>query len=156
MRRIRSDQSEIGSGASELPDFFEQIPGHAGKITCGHEIQALLQINAVNDELRVTAVALPLAIELDGPPVIIERAFRTEAADNSKSFHWLITDPPSPKLRRHRWILPKTNVVGCFCETPIIHWRLAQTPYKIRQFACHAEVAQLRDRGRRQLMVHEK
>src|SRR5437870_11499825 len=92
VRRICSDQSEIGTRPSKLGDSLEQIIGHASKIVCGHEIESLLQINAVNDEFRITPVASALAIKRDDPLIIIDRALRPEATDDSESFHFLTTN----------------------------------------------------------------
>src|SRR6266566_4571978 len=87
MRRVCRDQAEVCTGLREFADLLEQVIGHASEVIRSHEIEPLLQINAIDDELRITTVALPLAIEHDDRPVIFDRAFRSEAANNSKNFH---------------------------------------------------------------------
>ena len=49
-------------------------------------------INAVDYELRITAIASALPIKRDDLPVIIDCAFRAEAANDSKSLHVLTTN----------------------------------------------------------------
>src|SRR6267142_2963531 len=91
MWRIRGDQAEISTGASQLPDFFEQIYGHAAKIVGRHEVESRLEINTDDDEVRITPVARALAIKRDDSLIIIDRAFRPKAANNSKGLHLLAT-----------------------------------------------------------------
>jgi len=102
VRRICSDQSEIGTCSCKFGDSSKQIISHAGKIVCSHEVESLLQINAVNDEFRITPAAGALAIKGDDLLIIIDRALRPKATDDSKSFHLLTTNPPSPALRRDK------------------------------------------------------
>ncbi len=61
-------------------------------IVRGHEIESLLQINAINDEFRITAVALPFAIKRDDVLIIFDRTLRPDTADNSKDLHLLTTN----------------------------------------------------------------
>src|SRR5262249_15245866 len=109
MRRVCRDQAEGCTGPRELADFLKQVFGHASEVVCLHEIQSLLHINAVDYELRITAIASALAIERDDFPVIINRAFRAEAANDSKSLHVLTKNPPPLKLRRDMWTRINTN-----------------------------------------------
>ena len=92
MRRICSDQAQIGTGPRKLGDSLQQIIAHVSELIRGHEIEALLQINAVNDEFRITAVVSALAIKRDQSLIIIDRALRPKATDDSKSFHLLDTN----------------------------------------------------------------
>src|SRR5262249_30078879 len=80
--------------------FLEQKISHTTEVVCLHEIEALLQINAVNYELRIAAIARPLPVEVNNSSVIINRAFRTDAANDSKNLHVLTAKPSSPRLRR--------------------------------------------------------
>src|SRR5437667_7791839 len=102
MGRICRDQAEICTRACKLADSFEQISGHAGEVVCVHEIESLLQINTRDDKFRITPVVSALAIQRDDPLIIIDRALRPEATDDSKSLHLQTTNPPSPRLRRDR------------------------------------------------------
>src|SRR5207249_9761229 len=99
MRRVCRDQAEVCTGPCEFADFLNQVIGHAGEVIRGHEIESLLQINAINDEFRITPVAGALAIKRDDSLIIIDRAFRPKAANYSKGLHLLATGrhPPSPK-----------------------------------------------------------
>jgi len=90
MRRVCRDQAEVCTGPCEFADFPKQVVGHPVEVVRGHEIESLLQINAINDEFRITTVALPFAIKRDDVSVIFDRTFRPDAADNSKDLHFLI------------------------------------------------------------------
>src|SRR5260370_5156653 len=95
MRRVWRDKAEVCAGPCEFADFLKQVIGHAGEIIRGNEIDSFLQIDAINDELRITAVAPPRAVELDDVLVIFDRALRAEAADDSEGLdcfrlHFLI------------------------------------------------------------------
>jgi len=57
-----------------------------------HEIDSLLEIDAINDEFRITTVALPFPIERHDRPVILDRAFRSHAADHSEGLHFPTTN----------------------------------------------------------------
>src|ERR1700757_465019 len=103
MRRVCRDQAKGCTGPRELANFFKQVIGHAGKVICLHQIQSLLHIYAVDDELGITPIAGALAIERDDFPVIINRAFRAEAANDSKSLHRLTANPLPLKLWRDMW-----------------------------------------------------
>src|SRR5438552_6032122 len=103
MRRVRRNQAEGCTSLREFADFLEQILSHTGEITCIHEIESLLQVNAVNDELGVTPIARSLAVKRDDPFVIIDRAFRAEAANDSKSLH-MLTIRLRARLRRDKRI----------------------------------------------------
>ena len=92
VRRVCRDQAEGSTGARELADFIYKIIRHPGEVVRSHEVESLLQINAVNYELRITPIAGALAIERYDFPVIINRAFRAEAANDSKSLHVLTTN----------------------------------------------------------------
>src|ERR1700732_3343306 len=87
MWRVCRDQAEICTGPCEFVDFLKQVIGHAGKIIRGNEIDSLLQIDAINDELRITAVGPPRAVELDNALVIFDRALQAEADDHPENFH---------------------------------------------------------------------
>src|SRR5262249_29901042 len=100
MRCIRRDQTEICAGARKFVDRLKQVIGHAGEVARVHEIEALPQIDTVDDKFRITPVAGALPIKRDDPLVIIDRAFRPKATDDPKSLHLLTTNPPSLKLRR--------------------------------------------------------
>src|SRR4029077_13947585 len=109
MRRVCRNQAEGSTSPRELADFLKQVIGHAGKVFCLHEIQSLLHINAVDYELGITPIASALAIERDDFPIIINRAFRAEAANDSKSLHVLTTNPPPLKLRHDMCTRINTN-----------------------------------------------
>src|SRR6266545_2597262 len=109
VRRVCRDQAESCAGSRELADFLNYVIRHPGEIVCLHEIESLFQINAVNDELRVTAILRSPPVKRDDPRVIINRAFGTEAANDSESLHVLTTNPPSLKLRRDMWTRINTN-----------------------------------------------
>src|SRR4029077_2869200 len=110
MRRVCRNQPEGSTGPRKLAKFLKQVIGHAGKVFCLHEIQSLLHINAVDYELGITPIASALAVKRDDFPVIINRALRAEAANDSKSLHVLTTNPPSLKLRRDMWTRINTNL----------------------------------------------
>src|SRR4030095_6223078 len=89
MRRVRRNEAESCTGPRELADFLHQVIRHSSEVVCIHEVESLFQINAVNYELRITPIAGALAIERDDLFVIINRAFRAEAANDSESLHVL-------------------------------------------------------------------
>ena len=103
MGRVCRDQAEVCTGPCEFTDPLKQIIGHAGEVIRVHKIESLLQIHAINDELRITPVAGALAIKRDDSLIIIDRAFRPKAANYSKGLHFLSRNPRSQKLRRDTW-----------------------------------------------------
>src|SRR5439155_17820453 len=52
-----------------------------------HEIEPFLQVDAINNELRIAAVALTFAIHRDDVLVVVDRALRPDTADHAQSFH---------------------------------------------------------------------
>src|SRR5207249_7354066 len=97
---VHSNQAKGCTSLRESADFLEQILSHTGEIVCVHEIESFLHVNAVDDELRITAIRRPLPVKRDDSPVIIDCAFRAEAANDSESPHLLTRNHPSPKRRR--------------------------------------------------------
>jgi len=95
MRRVCRDQAEVCTSPCESADFLKQVVGHPVEVIRGREIESLLQIDAINDEFRITTVALSFAIERDDVPVIFDRTLRPDAADNSKDLHFLIKNEPN-------------------------------------------------------------
>src|ERR1043166_3422950 len=71
---------------------LEQIIRHAAQLVGVHEIESLPEVNTDNDEFRVMPICSVLAIKRDDPLVIINRAFRPKATDDSKCFHLLTTN----------------------------------------------------------------
>src|SRR5206468_8416635 len=107
--RVCRDEAKGCTSPRELADFLKQIISHARKVVCLHEIQSLFQTNTVDYELRITPIASALPIKRNDSPVIIDRTFRAEPANDSKSLHLLTTNPPSLKLRPDMW----TRTVKC-------------------------------------------
>ena len=77
-------------------------------------------------------VAGALAKKRDYPLVIVQRAFRSKAADDPKRFHLLTTNPPSPKLLRagkHEWRMCRMH----------LHYRVGRavlcTPFRVETAA---------------------
>src|SRR6266403_2258300 len=87
MGRVCCDQSEVRAGAAEFLDFLYDGLNEAWQIVRDHELPHFVQIDAVDEKLRVTAVAGALAVKRDDRVIIIDRAFRSEAADDSKGLH---------------------------------------------------------------------
>ena len=87
MRRVGGDDSKFRAGARKFLDLAQKKFRHAGEVVRFQEIDSLLEVDAVNDELRVTAVAFPVAIHRDDVLVVVDRALRPDAADHAQSFH---------------------------------------------------------------------
>src|SRR5205085_6864412 len=87
VRSVRGDDSKLGAGARKLVDFAQQKIGHAGEIVRLQKIDPLLQVDAVDDELRIMAIRLFLPIQRDDVFVIINRALRPDTGDHAQGFH---------------------------------------------------------------------
>ncbi len=87
VRSVRCDQSEVRAGAGKLLDFLYDRFDEALQIVGDHEVPHFIQVDAVDEELRVTAVAGAFAVKRNDRTVILHRAFRPNAADDSKGLH---------------------------------------------------------------------
>src|SRR6266852_3926934 len=87
VRRVGGQQPVRRAGPREAADFLEQVRGQASKVARADELQDFCQVDAVDDDRGITPVWLALSIGRDEKPVVIDRGFRTDAADDANQFH---------------------------------------------------------------------
>ena len=87
MRRDRSDHPEAGSRAREHLHFAGQVLRHLRQLVRREQVHQLLVINAVEDEKWSAPFGVARAISPNQAPVILDRRFRSRAADDSESLH---------------------------------------------------------------------
>src|SRR6267378_2971192 len=69
------------------PDFVEHVRGQARQVVRADELQGFCQVDAVDDDGRITPVRPALPVSGNEEPVIIDRGFRTDAADDADQLH---------------------------------------------------------------------
>src|SRR5471030_2202087 len=87
MRRVRRDQSKLRAGACQFLDLNSNREGKVRDIVSRDQINHLLQIDAVDNKRRITAVRYPRTIQRDDRVVVIDRALRADTADHAERFH---------------------------------------------------------------------
>src|SRR4051812_38081706 len=87
MWRVGCDQTEVRAGIRQFRYLAGDHFDETGPIVSKNEVEFALEIDTVNQELRVAAVAGLFAIKGDDRLVIIDRAFRSHPANDSKRFH---------------------------------------------------------------------
>src|SRR5437763_1337136 len=88
-----------------------KIVGEAIEFAAPDQVEDALQIDAVDEDRRIASIRLPLAIQTDDRAVVVDRRFRTRAADDAESFHAPLGGDPvdlDEKVRRPRWIVQET------------------------------------------------
>ena len=85
--RAAHAQSHVAAGVDIVVAQGYEAGGHTGEIAGVHEGESPLQINAVDDKLRITSVRPPLAIHRDDVLVVIERALGPDSANHPERFH---------------------------------------------------------------------
>src|SRR5207253_5180075 len=87
VRRVGGQQPVRRAGPREAADFLEHVRGQTRQVVRADELQGLCEIDAVDDDGRITPVRPALPIGRDEEPVIIDRGFRTDAADDADQLH---------------------------------------------------------------------
>lgn len=86
---VGGDESKSGSGASEDIDAGGEIVGKVGVAIGVEESDAVVDVEAVNEELRGGVVGIALAIESDDGAVVVDGGLGAKATEDAGDFHVL-------------------------------------------------------------------
>lgn len=83
MRRVGSQQTELRTRAGQFVDLAQQIFGERRQCPCRDQPEHLLDVNAVDEQGRVAAVAEAFAVSGNDQAVVLYRGFRGDASRSS-------------------------------------------------------------------------
>src|SRR5574341_178959 len=90
VRGTGRQQAESGPTLRQFFHLADQIIRHCGQFVRPDQIQHLGQVNAVDDDRRITPVRLLSAIRLNDQPIIRNGRLWPDPADDSESLHYCL------------------------------------------------------------------
>jgi hypothetical protein len=87
MRSIGSKQGKIRAGPGESFHLSYEQVRHCREIVRRHQVQQPFHADAVDDDGRIIAILMPLAVGGDDRAIVFNSGFRPDPADDAQGFH---------------------------------------------------------------------
>jgi hypothetical protein len=87
VRRVRSDECDLGARSREAFDRGGNVVRQAGKIVRVQHRDSAIDVEAVDQEVRRAPVGHPGAVAIEDKAVVFDGGFWTDPADDAEGLH---------------------------------------------------------------------